>query len=820
MVTSPVIEVEPLRTILSLESQKDYADTAVIGGLDKYLIKWVRRNRFSSRHLARFKELGLSQPCYAALDKEKRKSWINDFVVWLAEIEGKKGIQTGKEHVFSKTSSRKSYSPIIIYSDCSGGLDASVTTIKGIKINLASKLSKLGIKTVRDLLYFFPRYHLDYSQRKRIAELEIGKEQTILASVWESRVARLGGQQGTELTLGDETGNVRAIWFNQPYLAKRFPTNAQIVLSGKVAEYKGRPVFESPDWELVEDKELIHAGRLVPVYSLTSGLYPRQVRNLIKRTIDDCVGQLEDFLPQEIKNRSQLLNLPGAVIQAHYPDDHLKKDAARKRLAFDELFLIQLGVLSKKRNWQEGQPGNAFVVDTEKTDKFLKSLPFKLTSAQEKVLQEILADLKQSKPMSRLLQGEVGSGKTVVAIAALLTSVDSGYQGALMAPTEILAEQHYYNICRLLSRVNSGSDQEGNVCCYKGLFSCPITFSLLTGKMNEKEKASIHNRIRGGEINVVIGTHALIQKGVEFSKLGLAVIDEQHRFGVLQRSALRQKGFNPHILVMTATPIPRTLALTLYGDLDISVIDELPPGRQIIKTKWLRNECRDEAYDFIRQQVAIGHQAFVICPLIEESDNIEAKAAVAEYNRLSREVFPDLRLGLLHGRMSNDKKDEIMQCFRVGALDVLVSTPVVEVGIDVPNATVILIEAADRFGLSQLHQFRGRVGRGESQSYCLLVSEKPSFEGQARLEAIERIHDGFTLAEKDLELRGPGEFFGTRQSGLPDLRMAKLSDVRILELARSEALGIFKIDPDLKLPTHKLLAGELARVWPNSSEWS
>ena len=819
-----MIEVEPLRTILNLECQKGYDDTAVIGGLDKYLAKWSQKNQgkiISQKYLVRFKELGLSRSNYVALDKESRKLWISVFLSWLAEVEKATVVTTKrKKQIPSKSVVPASNLHNAPNTDAVIGLDSSVTAVKGIKANLAARLSKLGVQTIRDLLYFFPRRHLDYSQRKCIAELEIGQEQTILANVWESRVVRLGSQQGTEVTLGDETGNVRVVWFNQPYLAKRFPTNAQIAISGKVAEFKGRPVFESPEWEIIEDKELIHAGRLVPVYSLTSGLYPRQVRNLIKRAIDGWAGKLDDFLPQDIKNHCQLLDLPKAIVQAHYPDDHLLRDAARKRLAFDELFLIQLGVLSKKRNWQEGQPGNALSTNMEFISKFLSSLPFSLTRAQERVLSEILSDLKQVKPMSRLLQGEVGSGKTVIAMAALFVAVASGYQGALMAPTEILAEQHYYNICRFLSRLSDGFNQESNICCYDGILSRPITFALLVGKMTEKEKIAVQQKIRDGEIDIVIGTHALIQKGVEFNRLGLVVIDEQHRFGVLQRSALRQKGFNPHVLVMTATPIPRTLALTLYGDLDLSVIDELPPGRQVIKTKWIRNERRSEAYDFIQRQVVAGHQAFIICPLIEESDNIEAKAAVAEYERLSCEIFPSLRLGLLHGRMAGDEKDEIMKSFRDGDLDILVSTPVVEVGIDVPNATVMLIEAADRFGLSQLHQFRGRVGRGESQSYCLLISENPSLEGQARLEAIERIHDGFALAEKDLELRGPGEFFGTKQSGLPDLRMARLSDVKLLELCRNEAISIFQRDPDLKLPQNRLLAGELVRVWPNSSEWS
>lgn len=825
MVTSRIIEVEPLRTILKLECQRGYADTAVIGGLDRYLLNWSKQNRdklvSSQQYLARFKALGLSAPVYATLDKERRKSWIDEFLDWLAEVEKATAATPQTKRPVSPKATKRKVSPTTVTSAPRVvNLDSPVTAVKGIKDSLAAKLGKLGVKTIRDLLYFFPRLHLDYSQRKCIVELETGEDQTILATIWEARVVRLGGRKATEITLGDETGNVRAVWFNQPYLAKKFLTNAQLVVSGRVAEFKGRLVFESPEWELVEDKELIHTSRLVPVYSLTSGLYPRQLRNLMKRTIDDWSGQLSDFLPRETKERCQLLDLQQAVVQAHFPDDYAMKDNARKRLAFDELFLIQLGVLSKKRDWQEGQPGNAFAIDMGLINRFLSSLPFTLTQSQERVLHEILSDLQQSKPMSRLLQGEVGSGKTVVAMTALLASVDSGYQGALMAPTEILAEQHYHNICRLLSRVSTVNYVEGNICCFDGLFSRPVTFSLLTGKLVEKEKTTIQQKIGNGEIDIVIGTHALIQKGVEFSKLGLVVIDEQHRFGVLQRSALRQKGFNPHVLVMTATPIPRTLALTLYGDLDISVINELPPGRQVIKTKWLMSHYRNRAYDFIRKQITAQHQAFIICPLIEESDNIEAKAAVAEYDRLSREVFPDLRIGLLHGRMPSDVKDEVMQSFRDGKLAVLVSTPVVEVGIDVPNATVMVVEAADRFGLSQLHQFRGRVGRGESQSYCLLLSENPTLEGQERLKAIENIQDGFTLAEKDLELRGPGEFFGTRQSGLPDLRMAKLSDVRLLELARNEATAIFQIDPNLKSSAHHLLSAELARVWPNSSEWS
>jgi len=684
---------------------------------------------------------------------------------------------------------------------------------------LATKFGKLGVKTVRDLLYFFPHRHLDYSQRKFISQLTEGEEETIIANVWQAQEARLGGRRSTEAIVGDETGNVRIVWFNNPYLAKKLTTNTRIVVSGRVSLFNGRHVFESPEWELVEDRELIHTGRLVPLYPLTQGLRPRQVRKLMKEVIDQWAWQVADFLPPELKERCSLLELPQAISQAHYPEDETIKARARVRLAFDELFLLQLGVLGKKRDWQENQPGSPFVIKASVLEVFLKSLPFELTAAQQKVLKELMADLQKPQPMSRLLQGEVGSGKTVVATAALLMAAANGYQGAFMAPTEILAEQHFATIGQLLSRVGH-QEGDGFLYSYSGLLPRPLTVALLIGDISQVRKQELQQRIANAEINIVIGTHALIQKEVEFSRLGLAVVDEQHRFGVTQRSALRQKGFSPHVLVMTATPIPRTLALTLYGDLDLSVIDQLPPGRQMVKTKWLKPEQRDSAYAFIRRQVASGRQAFIICPLVEESEIVQARAAVAEYQRLSEEVFPELRLGLLHGRMSADEKDRVMRRFRSGELDILVSTPVVEVGIDVPNATVMLVESADRFGLSQLHQFRGRVGRGTEPSYCMLLAQNPSEIGRERLDLIEKIQDGFQLAEEDLKLRGPGEFFGTRQSGLPDLRMAKLSDVALLELARSEAIKLFQVDPALEKPEHLLLAKELARIWPKETELS
>ncbi|HUV76094.1 MAG TPA: ATP-dependent DNA helicase RecG [Dehalococcoidales bacterium] len=814
---------ESLRKILELEQKKGYVDSAVFGGLDKFL-----RNRSGQtlesitnpRLLGRFRRLVSCN--YASLTKPQRKEWVNDVLELLAEAEpgGKRG---SKLPASGKVPLTKARAPAASRSSPPPGgysIDSPITITKGISTSLTAKFGKLGVKTIRDLLYFFPHRHLDYSQKKFISQLSEGEEQTIVANVWQAQETFLGGRRGTEAIVGDETGNVRVVWFNQPYLAKKLPTNTRIVISGRVSLFKGRHVFESPEWEFVEEKDLIHTGRLVPVYPLTQGLRPRQVRKLMKGVIDQWAWQVEDFLPGELRERRNLLALPEAIGQAHYPEDAATKDRARVRLAFDELFLLQLGVMSRKHDWQESQPDSVFNIDKSLLEAFLKSLPFELTGAQKKALKEILADLQKPQPMSRLLQGEVGSGKTVVAAAALLMAIANGYQAAFMAPTEILAEQHFYTISELLSRAGEPAEKDAYLRSYSGLLPRPITVALLIGDINQARKQELQQHIQAGDVDIVIGTHALIQKGMEFHHLGLAVVDEQHRFGVTQRSALRQKGFKPHMLVMTATPIPRTLALTMYGDLDLAVINELPPGRQVVKTKWLEPRQRDSAYAFLRRQVAGGRQAFIVCPLIEESEAIQAQAAVAEHQRLSKEVFPDLKLGLLHGRLSSVEKDEVMHRFRSGELNILVSTPVVEVGIDVPNAAVMLVESADRFGLSQLHQFRGRVGRGQEQSYCMLLADNPSEVAMERLGIIEKNQDGFALAEEDLRLRGPGEFFGTRQSGLPDLRMAKLSDVPLLEMARSEAIKLFEVDPGLGRPENRPLAQELGRVWPEAGEWS
>jgi ATP-dependent DNA helicase RecG len=828
------VDFGPLSKILELEQKKGYADSAVIGGLDKFIKMHQAKFNDAISDLKtnkNFLALYPPEPAYALKTKQQRRDWTNSVLALLSQIDKPKPdrvaskilVKPENQDIVNKRSTENDIVPQKVTAKTAKptSLDASATLVKGISEVLLKRFAKVGVQTIRDLLYFFPHRHLDYSQRTFINNLAIGAENTIIANIWQAREVPLRTRRCTEATVGDETGNIRIVWFNQPYLAKALRTGEKIIVSGKVSVFNGMPVFESPEWEPYEDKERIHTGRLVPVYPLTQGLSQRQVRRIMKPAVDQWSWQLEEFLPQELRSRLKLLALPEAINQAHYPEDNAKKDLSRYRLAFDELFLLQLGVINKKRQWKESQPGVPLQVNRESLSAILNSLPYKLTSAQNKTLGEILADLQQTKPMSRLLQGDVGSGKTVVATVALMQTVENDYQAAFMAPTEILAEQHFATVRRVLSQIGR-EEGEGNLYRYSGFLPKSITLAMLIGDLSQSKKLKIQEQIAAGEIDIVIGTQALIQKKVVFQKLGLIVIDEQHRFGVEQRSTLRQKGTNPHVLVMTATPIPRTLALTLYGDLDLSVIDQLPPGRQVIKTKWLKPEQRPSAFHFIRQQIKNLHQAFIICPLVEESESVQAKAAVDEYEYLSKDIFPDLRLGLLHGRMSSAEKEKVMLRFHKGDLDILVSTPVIEVGIDVPNATVMLVESADRFGLSQLHQFRGRVGRGPDQSYCMLLAENPSDIGKERLDLIEKTYNGFALAEEDLKLRGPGEFFGTRQSGLPDLKMAKLSDVHLLELARAEAIKLFNIDPSFQEPEHASLARELERVWKHTSatEWS
>ena len=716
---------------------------------------------------------------------------------------------------------RKAAGPRPRYGSPPGELtvDEPVTCLGGADDKTAERLARLDVATVRDLLYLFPRRHGDYSEILRISEIVPGKECTVVASVWESRVVAQGlrgRRKDTEAVLGDDTGNIRAVWFGQHYVARTLRQGSRVAISGKPEVFRGQPVFNSPTVHPADTEAAgIHTGRMVPVYPLTNGLRMQVLRNLTWQASQHWLGGVEETLPGDLMQGR--MPLREAIFQAHFPDSPEAWQAARTRLAFDELLTLQLAMQSRRREAETEVRGVAVKPEADVASRFLLSLPFELTAAQSRCIAEIAEDMSRgAPPMNRLLQGDVGSGKTVVALAALLSTVAAGFQGALMAPTEVLAEQHFRSASRMLeSRPRQVNEDNLLSVSLEGM-DRPVSIGLLTGSVRAREKRMLTAMASDGALDLVFGTQALIQEGVSLPNLALAIADEQHRFGVMQRSALRRRGGeNPHTLIMSATPIPRTLSLTLYGDLDISTIDELPAGRQRVSTHVVAQEKREDAYEFVRSQVREGRQAFVVCPLIEESASIETKAATEEYERLSGQVFPDLRVGLLHGRMNSRDKDAILRKFGDGGFDVLVTTAVVEVGIDVPNASIMVIEGAERFGLAQLHQFRGRVGRGEHKSYCLLMPSDTQGElgwsARERLAALENNHDGFKLAEIDLELRGPGDFFGTRQSGLPALRMAQFSDRGLLEAARDLAARIFDEDPGLSAPEHVALAAQVGR---------
>ena len=677
-----------------------------------------------------------------------------------------------------------------------------VRYIKGVGEKRAFVLSKLGIQTAQDLLYHFPRRWEDRRHFKKIRELVDGEKAAILGRVLdaESTVTRKG-LVIVKAVIDDVSGVAYLTWFNQPYMKKRFKAlrGKRIVAYGTVKKDRFGVEIENPEWEEVEEeegKESLNLGRIVPIYPLTEGISQLQMRKIISNALETLAPTIVDIIPPWIREKRKLLPLSQALREIHFPTSAQSLAQARRRLVYEEFFLLQLILALRQKEYKE-EKGRSLEFDV--FGELEKVLPFTLTNAQRKVIEEVANDMKKGHPMNRLIQGDVGSGKTIVAVAAILIAVRCGYQCALMAPTEILAEQHFIVLSNLL-------------------FPLGVKVSLLVGGMTQKEKQMTKRLIAEGETDLVIGTHALLEEDVEFKNLGLVIIDEQHRFGVMQRATLRQKGLNPEVLVMTATPIPRTLALTVYGDLDISIIDELPPGRRPVKTYWVPKSKRKWAYAFVREEIKKGRQAYAVCPLIEESEKLQAEAAEKLASDLAR-LLPDVRIGLLHGQMRPKEKEQIMREFREKKIDLLVSTPVIEVGIDVPNATVMVIEDADRFGLAQLHQLRGRVGRGEEQSYCILIATPRSEEAKRRLQVMTETNDGFRIAEEDLAIRGPGEFFGTRQHGLPDLKLANiLKDVKILEEAREDALELVAQDPHLRKPEHRLLAKEIKERFGDAIE--
>jgi ATP-dependent DNA helicase RecG len=691
-------------------------------------------------------------------------------------------------------------------------LNAPVTVLPGVGPKHGKTLERLGLETLEDMLYFFPRRYDDYSQLKPINRLEYGEQVTIIGTVQSAsnRKVRNGKVNITEGIISDGTGTLRATWFNQPWIAKKLRIGVQVVLSGKIDQYLGRITMNSPEIEQIEQQNL-HTNRIVPVYPLTANITQRWLRRLMHRVITYWAPKIADTLPRDVRRENDLMDLSNAILQIHFPDSMKQVKAARYRLAFEEILFLQLGMLGQKRAWQE-RSARVFDVPQDWLDAQVARLPFSLTAAQQKSLTEVRSDLASGHPMNRLLQGDVGSGKTVVAGLGIAMVVRNSSQAALMAPTSILAEQHYTSMKELLTGEN-GALAEHQI-------------RLMIGATPEAEKQDIRENLAAGEIKLIIGTHALIEDPVTFADLQLTIIDEQHRFGVEQRAALRAKGDNPHLMVMTATPIPRSLALTVYGDLELLVMDEMPPGRQVVDTHILLPRERERGYSLIRNQVSEGNQVFIIYPLVEstgseiEIDSAAAtKAAVDEHQRLQNEVFPEIQLGLMHGRLKADDKEQAMTRFRDGEIQIMVSTSVVEVGVDIPNATVMLIEGANRFGLAQLHQFRGRVGRGTAKAYCLLIPETEDAAENERLSAMVTTNDGFELAEIDLNQRGPGDFLGTRQSGYTkQLHMATLTDLRLIEKAQHSAKKLFDQDPDLQLPEHRELAATLAHFWGQNGQ--
>lgn len=675
-------------------------------------------------------------------------------------------------------------------------LKTPIQYIKGVGPKRAEIFERMALKTVEDILYNLPRRYEDRSNFTPISKVVTGEHHTIKGQVLTFGMKKTKkGMSVFQVAIGDNTGVIYAMWFNQPYVKKFFKVGQRIILYGRVDRYDVL-VINQPEYEILDDDETedesAHIGRIVPIYHLTRDMTQRFIRSLTKRIAESYTRFIYDALPTRIRARHKLVDIRFALNNIHFPLSNENLKRAYNRIVFEEFFILQCAIALKRKDAKVEQ-GLSHKTEGELIEAFKNSIPFKLTKGQAEAMKHIEADMKNPKPMNRLLEGDVGSGKTIVAAYALVLAVQSAHQAAIMVPTEILAEQHFLNLSKYL--VGLG-----------------VNVALLIHSVSASAKEKLKQEIRSGEIDIVVGTHALIQEDVEFKSLGLCVIDEQHKFGVTQRDFLRKKGLNPDVLVMTATPIPRTLALTVYGDLDISVIRELPPGRKPITTYWVEDEKRQEVYNFVNEQVKSGRQAYVVYPRIREdaAKGDELRAATTMYEEFKTEVFKEFKVGLMHGDLEADNKDKVMKAFKKGDIDILVSTVVIEVGIDVANATVMVIENADRFGLAQLHQLRGRIGRGQYDSFCILLANPKTEDARKRLEVLTETVDGFAIAEEDLEIRGSGEFFGTAQHGLPEIRFGNIvTDMEIMEQARKEAFELIVMDPNMSLPEHKMLKDNL-----------
>lgn len=813
---------DKLYKIFTLESEFNYANKAVVGGLERLTDTWVSEARAENLSEEKIQRVIAILTQYPSLKLSERPGYLRE-IGQILDIAGIKNlpdannlqeIEGGLDEIKSQPIPPKSRGAIrkrvggnapVPNTDQSIGLNAPSTAIRGIGQKQSQLLAKLNLHTIEDLIYYFPHRYDDYSELKLIKDLVYGEEVTILA--WVKSIStfttRNKRRKIIQVVVSDNTGSLQLMWFNQEYHLRYFRKNMFLSFSGKVEQYMGRLVIYHPDYEQI-DQEQLNTKRIVPVYGLTAQLSQRWLRRVMFNVITNWSTKIPEFMTEYILEDANLMDLGTALKEIHFPESMANLKKARYRLAFDEIFLLQLGMLKQKYEWTQLE-GRQFNVDDDWIFNRINQLPYKLTNAQIHVLAQMRQDLASGHPMNRLLQGDVGSGKTVVAAMAMSIIIKNGSQAAFMAPTSILAEQHYNSLKTLLASKNVDSNllEEKEI-------------RLLLGDTSDKEKEEILIGLENGSIKLVIGTHALIEDPVTFQDLQMVVVDEQHRFGVEQRAALRDKGDNVHLLVMTATPIPRSLALTIYGDLDVSVMDEMPAGRQPVGTHIVYPTERERIYTLIRSQVAEGHQAFIVYPLVEQGDNEENTAAVEEQARLQKEIFPKLNIGLLHGRLRPDEKEKVMRQFRDREYDVLVSTSVVEVGVDVPNATVMVVEGANRFGLAQLHQFRGRVGRGSEKSYCILIPETNEAAENERLQAMVSTNDGFVLAEHDLNQRGPGEFLGTRQSGYTELRLANITNVQLIEKARYYAHQVLKNDPSLSAPEHQLMHDAMIHFWPNS----
>ncbi|MCX5849644.1 MAG: ATP-dependent DNA helicase RecG [Deltaproteobacteria bacterium] len=686
-------------------------------------------------------------------------------------------------------------------------LNLPVQYLKGVGPKMAARFATKKISTVEDLLYFLPRTYEDRREIRKINRLEVGKTQTIAGNVINTEIKYYGKKRILEVTVSDNTANLTAKWFKGTisYLLGTFKKGTRVMFTGNITpNYSGKTMVH-PEYEILEENEeenLLNFKRIVPIYSETEGLHQKYFRKVMSFALENYSRYVASPIPDNICEQRNLLNIHEALLSVHFPSNNESveqfisaRSSAHRRLIYDEFFFFQLGMAIKKKG-RILDAGIKFNVEGHLLNKFLALLPFDLTAAQKRVINEIQADMAKETAMNRLLQGDVGSGKTIVSMAAMITACENSYQAAIMAPTEILAQQHYQNIQNWATALG-------------------LNVVLLIGGFNTAKRKEALDRIVSGEANIIIGTHALISEDVGFHKLGMVVIDEQHRFGVMQRATLRGKGINADVLVMTATPIPRTLAMTVYGDLDVSVIDEMPPGKKPVRTILMSEGKREKVYQTISAELSKGHQAFIVYPLVEESETLDLKDATNMAKHLQKDIFPDNRIGLIHGKMKEKEKDEVMREFLENKINLLVSTTVIEVGIDVPRASLMVIEHAERFGLSQLHQLRGRVGRRDIPSSCILLADyKCSADARKRLKVMEKTTDGFVIAEEDLAIRGPGDFLGTRQSGLPDFRIASIiRDARILNDAKEDAFQLAERDPFLEKPEHIILKETLLWKW-------